>query len=87
MIVAVDSFPGHHLPTVLNRVRVTRLPTLDAGQLPDLPAAGGQLVEDDHAVIGSGPVRVSPVSMCLIWMVTPERASPVSLRFSTRREP
>ena len=42
--------PGHDRHG-LYRVRV-RDPTLNASQFPDLPAAGGQLIEDDYAIIG-----------------------------------
>ena len=42
--------PGHDRHG-LHRVRV-RDPTLNASQFPDLPAAGGQLIEDDYAIIG-----------------------------------
>ena len=84
MKVAVDSSPDTTATVCTVSVSATQ-PSIPASSRTSQPP--GASLSKTMTPLRVWPVRVSPVSMCLIWMVTPERASPVSLHFSTRREP
>ena len=84
MMVVVDSSPATTATVWVVSVVATQ-PSMPASSLTSQPP--GFSLSNATTPFRVWPVLVSPVAMCLIWMVTPERASPVSLRFSTRREP
>ena len=83
-MVAVDSSPATTATVWVVSVVATQ-PSIPASSVTSQPP--GFNLSKTMTPFRVWPDFVSPVAMCLIWMVTPERASPVLLRFSTRMEP